>query len=83
MKEKESSTKEKPIKMIESTQTGTIGHQLRMVKLAEDVKLEGDNFTLELDTAACDNFIRKSTWERLGKPNLNLLQKTTNQPQDI
>ena len=56
--------------MIESTQAGTIGHQLKMVKLAEDVKLEGDNFTLELDTGACDNFISKSTWERLGKPNL-------------
>ena len=63
--------------MIESTQTGTIRHQLKMVKLAEladvklaDVKLEGDNFTLELDTGACDKFISKSTWERLGKPNL-------------
>ena len=56
--------------MIESTQTGTIRHQLKMVKLTEDVKLERDNFTLELDTGVCDNFISKSTWERLGKPNL-------------
>ena len=65
-----SSTKEKLINMIESTQTCTIGHQLEMVKLAEDVKLKRDNFTLELDTGACDNFISKSTWKRLGKPNL-------------
>ena len=69
-RKKKSSTKTKPIKMIESTQAGTIGHQLKMVKLAEDVKLEGDNFTLELGTGACDNFISKSTWERLDKPNL-------------
>ena len=71
MQEKRShQQKKKPIKMIESIQTGTIGHQLKMVKLTEDVKLERDNFTLELDTGACDNFISKSTWERLGKPNL-------------
>ena len=56
-----SSTKEKLINMIESTQTCTIGHQLEMVKLAEDVRLKRDNFTLELDTGACDNFISKST----------------------
>ena len=69
-RKKKSSTKEKPIKMIESTQTDTIEHQLKIAKLAQDVKLEEDNFTLELDTGACDNFISKSTWDKLGKPNL-------------
>ena len=29
--------------------------------------------TLELDTGACDNFISKSVWEKLGKPNLRPL----------
>ncbi len=70
---KKKKTTSKPVRKIEHlhrTRTCTQS----VPKLHEDIELQGQIFTMELDTGACDNFISQQIWKQLGRPDLHPTQ---------
>ncbi|XP_067933299.1 uncharacterized protein [Watersipora subatra] len=43
-------------------------------RLHEEIELQGQTFTMELDTGAYNNFITQQIWEQLEKPDLQPTQ---------
>ena len=63
----------KPVRRIETLYMArTPAHSVP--RLQEEIELQGQTVTMELDTGACNNFITKQIWEQLGKPDLQPTQ---------